>query len=99
MPYGLVLFLFLLQPRQAGPNLNDLVDGVEQSFARMKDFSADFIQIVGDSLNRKQQESGHLYLMRHRMMRWEYNNIEEKLFVSVGIHIYLYVSAECTVNK
>ena len=93
MPYGLVLFLFLLQPQQAGPNLNDLVDGVEQSFARMKDFSADFVQI-GDSLNRKQQESGHLYLMRPRMMRWEYKNPEEKLFVSDGKTVYFYVPAD-----
>ncbi len=99
MPYGLVLFLFLLQPRQAGPNLNDLVDGVEQSFARMKDFSADFIQIVGDSLNRKQQESGHLYLMHPRMMRWEYKNPEEKLFVSDGKTVYFYVPADRQVNK
>src|SRR5438034_11164290 len=99
MPYGLVLFLFLLQPRQAGPNLNDLVDGVEQSFARMKDFSADFIQIVGDSLNRKQQESGHLYLMRPRMMRWEYKNPEDKLFLSDGKTVYFYVPADRQVNK
>ena len=92
------LFLFLQSP-QVSPNLNTLVDGVERSFARMKDFSADFVQIFEDSLNRKQQEAGHLYLMRPRMMRWEYKNPEEKLFVSDGKTVYFYVPADRQVNK
>src|SRR5207249_10997849 len=76
-----------------------LVEGVERSFGRMKDFSADFIQVFEDSLNRKQQESGHLYLMHPRMMRWEYKNPEEKLFVSDGKTVYFYVPADRQVNK
>jgi len=92
------LFLFLQSP-QVSPNLNTLVDGVERSFARMKNFSADFVQIFEDSLNRKQQEAGHLYLMRPRMMRWEYKNPEEKLFVSDGKTVYFYVPADRQVNK
>src|SRR5881409_3458674 len=96
-----LLFLFLQSPqvRPASPNLNALVEGVERTFSRMKDFSADFIQIFEDSLNRKQQESGHLYLMRPRMMRWEYKNPEEKLFVSDGKTVYFYVPADRQVNK
>jgi len=95
------LFLFLQSPqvRPASPNLNALVEGVERTFSRMKDFSADFIQIFEDSLNRKQQESGHLYLMRPRMMRWEYKNPEEKLFVSDGKTVYLYIPLDRQVNK
>jgi len=50
-------------------------------------------------LNRKQQESGHLYLMRPRMMRWEYKNPEDKLFVSDGKTVYYYVPADRQVNK
>src|SRR5437016_2456763 len=92
------LFLFLQSP-QVSPNLNTLVDGVERSFARMKDFSADFVQIFEDSLNRKQQEAGHLYLMRPRMMRWEYKNPEDKLFISDGKTVYFYVPADRQVNK
>src|SRR2546421_677636 len=78
------LALFLLPQ-----GLPDLVDGVERSFARMKDLSSDFIQIFQDSLNRKQQESGHLYLMRPRMMRWEYKTPEDKVFVSDGKTVYV----------
>src|SRR3989440_7896395 len=88
------LALFLLPQ-----GLPDLVDGVERSFARMKDLSSDFIQIFQDSLNRKQQESGHLYLMRPRMMRWEYKTPEDKLFVSDGKTVYFYVPADHQVNK
>jgi len=80
-------------------SLPDLVDGVERSFARMKDLSSDFIQIFQDSLNRKQQESGHLYLMKPRMMRWEYKTPEDKLFVSDGKTVYFYVPADHQVNK
>jgi outer membrane lipoprotein carrier protein len=98
---GLALFLSSgsLAAAQADHRLSDIVDGVERSFARMKDFSSDFMQIFEDSLNRKQQESGHLYLMRPRMMRWEYKNPEEKLFVSDSKNVFLYVPADKQVSK
>ena len=105
MYYSLVFFLALfVSSRVAGTvqenrGLLGLVEGVERSFAQMKDFSSDFIQIFEDSLNRKQQESGHLYLMRPRMMRWEYESPEEKLFVSDGKTVYFYVPADRQVNK
>jgi outer membrane lipoprotein carrier protein len=94
-------FLSLLLAFWQAPatDLNSLITGVDRSFSRMKDFTADFVQIFEDPLNRKQQESGHLYLMRPRMMRWEYKNPEEKLFVSDGKNVYLYVPAERQVNK
>src|SRR5438094_3896975 len=91
------LFSTVAGPQEKG--LYDIVQGVETSFARMKDFSSDFIQIFEDALNRKQQESGHLYLMRPRMMRWEYKNPEDKLFISDGKTVYFYVPADRQVNK
>ena len=97
MFYCLALLLTFLQA--PAPSLDALVRGVERSFATMKDFSADFAQIFQDPLNQKQQESGHLYLMRPRMMRWEYQNPEEKLFVSDSKNVYLYVPADKQVSK
>ena len=97
MPLFLAMFLAILQA--PAPSLDSLVGGVERSFATMKDFSADFVQIFQDPLNQKQQESGHLYLMRPRMMRWEYKNPEEKLFVSDSKNVYLYVPADRQVSK
>src|SRR3989442_15854571 len=37
--------------------------------------------------------------MRPRMMRWEYKNPEDKLFVSDGKTVYYYVPADRQVNK
>ena len=97
MPFFLTMFLVILQVPAA--SLDSLVGGVERSFATMKDFSADFVQIFQDPLNQKQQESGHLYLMRPRMMRWEYKIPEEKLFVSDSKSVYLYVPGDRQVSK
>src|SRR3989475_7715611 len=105
MWYFLLLLLTFPAPpahsatAQQEKGLSDLVEGVERSFAHMKDLSADFIQIFEDPLNRKRQESGHLYLMRPRMMRWEYKSPEEKLFVSDGKTGYFYVPADRQGNK
>jgi len=96
---SLFLALFLAFLQAPTPNLTTLVTGVERSFATMKDFSADFTQIFQDSLNRKHQESGHLYLRRPRMMRWEYKNPEEKLFISDSKDVFMYVPADRQVNK
>ena len=92
MQYLLALF-FLFQSN------NDLIQGVDRSFARMNDYSADFVQISKDALNRKQESAGHLYLKRGRMARWEYTAPEEQLFVSNGKTVYFYVPADKQVNR
>jgi outer membrane lipoprotein carrier protein len=97
MVFFLTTVMILSQAPAA--SLDTLVRGVERSFATMKDFSADFVQIFQDTLNQKQEESGHLYLMRPRMMRWEYKIPEEKLFVSDSKNVYLYVPADRQVSK
>jgi outer membrane lipoprotein carrier protein len=97
MVFSLAMLLMILQTPAV--SLDRLVTGVERSFETMKDFSADFVQIFQDPLNQKQQESGHLYLMRPRMMRWEYKNPEEKLFVSDSKNVFLYVPADKQVSK
>src|SRR6185503_6557103 len=97
MAFSLMFLLMMFQTPAV--SLDTLVRAVERSFATMKDFSADFVQIFQDPLNQKQQESGHLYLMKPRMMRWEYTNPEEKLFVSDSKNVYLYVPADKQVSK
>src|SRR5262245_8946317 len=97
MVFSLAMLLMFLQT--PAPSLDTLVRGVERSFATMKDFTADFVQIFQDPLNQNQQESGHLYLMRPRMMRWEYRSPEEKLFISDSKNVYLYVPADRQVSK
>src|SRR5437870_6664732 len=92
MHYLLALFLL-------AQGLPDLIAGVERAFARMNDYSSDFVQISKDVLNRKQEAAGHLYLRRPRMARWEYTSPEAQLFVSNGKTVYFYVPADKQVNK
>src|SRR6476646_6258367 len=101
MSFILGLLLVLL-PSQSTSKINDfntLIDGVQRSFAQMSDFSADFVQKDQNPLNRNRQASGHLYLMRPRKMRWEYQMPEEQLFVSDGKTVYFYVPGDRQVNK
>jgi outer membrane lipoprotein carrier protein len=76
-----------------------LVDGVDRTFAKMRDFEADFVHKSQDSLNRKRQESGHLYLARDRRMKWVYNSPEEKLLYSNGKTVYWFEPAARQVHK
>src|SRR5947207_1521779 len=102
MCYSLAFSLLLLmapQPHPQGSVLQPIIDGVERSFAQMNDYNSDFVQIFQDPLNRKQQEAGHVYLKRSRMMRWEYKSPEEKYFISDGKTVYFYVPADKQVNK
>jgi outer membrane lipoprotein carrier protein len=92
--HGLLVGFLLLQSGQP-----DLIGGVERTFARMNDFTADFVQTSKDVLNRKQQAAGHLYLKQQRMARWEYTSPEEQLFVSNGKTVYFNVPADKEVNK
>jgi outer membrane lipoprotein carrier protein len=92
-----ILFAVLLTTLQAAPS--NLIDGLDRTFARMKDFSADFVQTEKDSLNRNRQQSGHLYLMKPRKMRWEYKTPEETYFISDGKMVYFYVPADKQVQQ
>ena len=86
MPLVLILLLLVLMlpaTSETEPtDLPGLLDGIERTFSRMRDLSADFVQIYQDPLNRKQEQAGHVYLMRPKM-RWEAETPEKTLFVSV----------------
>ena len=100
MPWLLAVFLILAQTAAPFvPNFNTVVDGVDRTFAHMRDFSADFVQIQQNTLNQKQQGTGHLYLMRPRKARYEYDKPEPQLFVSDGKNVYFYVPADRQVRK
>jgi outer membrane lipoprotein carrier protein len=97
MVYFFAVFLALTQTTP--PNLSKLIEGVNRTYARMKDFSADFVQFEQNGLNQRDQASGHLYLARPRMMRWEYKRPEEYLWVSDGKMVYYYVPADRQVRQ
>jgi outer membrane lipoprotein carrier protein len=98
MSYILVLFLALTQSA-ATPSLDSVIEGVSRTYGRMADFSADFVQVEQNSLNRRDQGTGHLYLMRPRMARYEYTQPEPQVFVSDGKTVYMYIPADRQVTK
>jgi outer membrane lipoprotein carrier protein len=78
---------------------NALIDGVDKTFASMKDFQARFIQISKNSVNQSPPDEGHLYLTRDKKMRVDYEMPEEKHFVSNGKTLFTYIPANRQVTK
>ncbi|HET9131870.1 MAG TPA: outer membrane lipoprotein chaperone LolA [Terriglobia bacterium] len=91
-------------PQAAAPlkDLNTLIDGVDKTFATMKDFQSRFMQISTNSVNQTQQDEGLLYLTRDKKMRVEYGKPGkplDQLWVSNGKTLYAYVPANRQVTK
>jgi outer membrane lipoprotein carrier protein len=88
-------------PQAAAPvkDLNSLIDGVDKTFASMKDFQATFIQNSKNSVNQSQQDKGLLYLTRDKKMRVNYQTPEEKYYISNGKTIYTYIPANRQVTQ
>jgi outer membrane lipoprotein carrier protein len=80
---------------EAAPSLNDVVDKVQETCMHAQDLSAQFEQITSiRSLNQEQRASGILLLKRPRMMRWEYQKPEPRLFVTDGKTLWAYSPAD-----
>ena len=68
---------------------------LQAKYDRIKDFSADFVQHYESGvLKRKVTERGKLQVKKPGKMRWDYTQPDEKLFVSDGRRIYLWVPAD-----
>lgn len=92
---ALLLILLPVAPTIAqAPDLNRLIDGLQQKYSRMQGLAADFVQVYAGSDGRVLRESGHLTLKRPRRARWDYTTPERKLFVSDGKKVYFYVYGE-----
>lgn len=73
----------------------EVAAALQAKYDRIRDFSADFTQHVESSiLRRKVTEKGRVRVKKPGKMRWDYTTPEEKLFVSDGERISLYVPAD-----
>jgi chaperone LolA len=101
---GLVLLalatVFLLEkvkaeqtPPVAANSVEDVVKQFESSYRDVQSLRADFTQTY-DSEGKTRIESGVVCLARGGLMRWDYNRPSEKLVLSDGKHMLLYVPAE-----
>jgi outer membrane lipoprotein carrier protein len=73
--------------------LDDYVRQFESSYHDVRTLRASFTQEYS-AWNHTRVESGEMYLARGGKMRWEYRKPEEKLFLSDGKDLLLYVPSE-----
>ena len=80
-------------PAEQAPSLDDYVRQFESSYHSVRTLRASFTQEYS-AWNHTRVESGEMYLERGGKMRWEYRKPEEKLFLSDGKNVLLYVPSE-----
>jgi outer membrane lipoprotein carrier protein len=74
------------------PSAGELAAALQQKYASVRDFSADFVQTYrGGVLNRQMKDTGSVLIKKPGKMRWEYQTPEKKLFVSDGVKVFWYV--------
>jgi outer membrane lipoprotein carrier protein len=81
---------------QSLPPAQEVAAALQRKYDSIHDFSADFAQITeGGVLRRKPvTERGTVFVKKPGRMRWNYTSPEEKVFVSDGRQIQLYVPAD-----
>jgi outer membrane lipoprotein carrier protein len=75
------------------PSLDQCVRQFESSYHNVRTLQASFTQEYV-AWGRTRIESGEVYLARGGKMRWDYEEPEEKLFLSDGRDVMLYVPSE-----
>ncbi len=94
---GLLLLVALAVPMSA-EDIHQLARRVDDHYNHLRSLQSDFTEIYrGDGLERV--ESGTLWLKKPRKMRWEYRSPKEKLFISDGEAVWLYLPAERQLRK
>jgi outer membrane lipoprotein carrier protein len=68
---------------------------LQQRLGGIRDFSADFVQSYeGGALRTRTTERGTVQVKKPGRMRWAYTSPEEKLFVSDGRRMYMWIPAD-----
>ncbi len=83
-----------VQPQTARSAI-DVAAALQRRYDGVRDFSADFVhEYEGGVLRKKLSERGTVEVKKPGKMKWTYKSPEEKLFVSDGVRLYLYVPAD-----
>lgn len=94
-PAVTILIALLTAPltaQQPARNPAALALALQQRYATVRDFSADFLQTYrGGALRTQARESGTVIIKKPGRMRWEYTKPERKEIVSDGDKIYMYL--------
>src|SRR5579875_1730451 len=98
MLLGLVCLAFasMLSARsapRASVSIKQYIHQFEAHYRDVRTLQADFAQ-TSFAWGKSQTESGKVYLARGGKMRWIYDKPEEKIFLSDGKQLFLYVPSE-----
>jgi outer membrane lipoprotein carrier protein len=89
---ALMLSLTPVIGAQTRPPADALAKSVQQRYAGIRDFSAEFVHTYrGGALRKQATESGTVAVKKPGKMRWEYSAPEKKTFVSDGVKLYSYI--------
>jgi outer membrane lipoprotein carrier protein len=96
LPLTAALVLPIASIAQSVPPAQEVAAALQKKYDGLRDFSADFTQTTeGGVLRRKAvTERGTLFVKKPGRMRWNYKSPEEKVFVSDGRQVQLYVPAD-----
>ena len=88
-----IVFASAICPAAVGPDVHALASAIDSHYNHLRSLQAEFTeQYHGAGMERT--ESGTLWLKKPGKMRWEYRSPTEKLFVSDGKQVWLYVPAD-----
>jgi outer membrane lipoprotein carrier protein len=73
------------------PDLNTLLDKIQQTYERTKALTANFDQVATlTSLNRQQTSSGRVYIEKPHSIRWEYAQPDTQTILYDGTTLRIY---------
>ena len=89
----LALLLLLAAPPQ--PEVDSIIEGVQDFYAQAQDLRAQFSQSYYYKVyDRKQLSEGTVYFKKPGKMRWDYQKPSKKVFVSDGELLWVYEPEE-----
>jgi outer membrane lipoprotein carrier protein len=87
--------LVAFQPAAAETEVTEFAQRLQAHYDGVRDFSADFTHTYeGGVLRRKTSERGTVLIKKPGKMRWTYTAPEDKLFVSDGSKMYMWIPAD-----
>ena len=79
--------------------LETSINILQKRYSRIRDVHMNFVQSYAAPGRQPKAESGRVYLRRPGLMRWEYQEPQQKLFISNGKTIHFYLPEERQVQK
>jgi outer membrane lipoprotein-sorting protein len=86
-------------PVAARADARTVVREIESHYRSVKTLEGVFLETYREGQRILRIESGRVYFLRPRRMRWEYESPETKLFLADGKRVWFYVPADHTVSR